>query len=99
MTNELSTPRINVDVDGEDVMVHFTWNCAHFERPVYMGRADGNAALGLAKEDARELHRKLSGALDKQDHADAGHPDTEEAMAEAEARSDERDWKNFRSGA
>ena len=80
----LSNPRINVDVDGEDVVVYFSWNCARFERPVYMSRADGRASLGLSRDGARELHRALGEKLDKQDWADAG-PE-EELMAEAETR-------------
>ena len=87
MTNELSNPRIHVDVDGEDVSVYFSWSCARYERAVHVSRADGRASLSFSRDGARELHRQLGEKLDKQDHADAGHPDTEEAMAEAEARS------------
>ena len=130
MRDGLSKPRINVDVDGEDVLVTFSWSCARLERPVYTGRADGHASIGLTKEDAHELHRQLGEKLDKQaladagqpvdpetaaadwrgeaqhtippereqevvdavaeqlqDFADAGHPDEEQLMAEAEARS------------
>ncbi len=86
MDDELSIPRISVDVDGDDVMVYFSWSCARFDRPVYMSRGDGNAALGLSRDGAQELRRQLGEKLDKQDWAEAGHPDTEEAMAEAEAR-------------
>ena len=66
MSDELSKPRINVDVDGEDVLVTFSWSCARLERPVYTGRADGNASIGLTKEDARELQLLLDLALDGQ---------------------------------
>ena len=104
----MSTPRISVDVDGGDVVVYFSWDCARFERPVYMSRADGRASLGLSRDGARELLLTLGAAgiahspippervqevkdavaQQLQDFADAGHPDEEEAAAEAEARGD-----------
>ena len=86
--SDLSTPRINVDVDGEDVVVYFSWSCARYERAVHVSRADGRASLSLSRDGARDLQRKLGEGLDKQDWADAGHPGEEELMAEAEARGD-----------
>ena len=80
---------INVEVDDNAVMIWFRWDYIKYARPVYVSRADGNAAVGLAEAAARELCRKLGEALDtldKQDQADAGHPDEEQLMAEAEAR-------------
>ena len=77
--------------DDTQMQVNFRWDRKGWAQPVRVDSRDGNATLWLQLEDARELHRKLAEALDtldKQDHADAGHPDDEEAMAEAEARGD-----------
>ncbi len=79
---------ISIEVNGDDVMIWFRWNYVKYARAAYVSRADGDASLGLSAAAARELHRKLGAALDKQDWADAGHPDEEQLMAEAEARGD-----------
>ncbi len=77
---------ISIEVNGDDVMIWFRWDYIKYARAAYVSRADGDASLGLSTAAARELHRQLGEKLDKQDWADAGHPDPEEAMAEAEAR-------------
>ncbi len=86
--SEEDTTKIEAEVWDNDsqVVVYFMWDRKGWYQRVRVDSRDGKATLWLFLEDAQELHRKLGEALDKQDHADAGHRDPEEAMAEAEAR-------------
>ena len=74
--------------DDTQVQVHFRWDRKGWRQPVRVDSRDGRATLWLQLEGARELHRKLGEALDKLDHADAGHPDPEEAAGEADHKGD-----------
>ena len=91
--SDIPEARIEAEVwdDDTQLQVDFRWDHKGWAQPVRVDSRDGRATQWLELEDARELHRKLGEALDtldKQDHAAAGHPDDEEAMAEAEARGD-----------
>ena len=89
--NDMEATKIEAEVwdDDTQVQVNFRWDRKGWAQPVRVDSRDGSATLWLQLEDARELHRALGetlDTLDKQNFAAAGHPDTEEAMAEAEAR-------------
>ena len=80
--------------DPERVSVYFKWNAGAYAHGAQASVVDGEVYLYLHLEDAHELIRKLDKALftpkgnsdEEQDFADAGHPDPEEAMAEADNR-------------
>ena len=91
--SDMEATRIEVEVwdDDSQALVNFRWDRKGWMQPVRVDARDGSVALWLPLADARELHWKLTEALDtldKQDHADAGHPDPEEAAAEADARGE-----------
>ena len=88
--SDIPEAKIEAEVwdDDTQMQVNFRWDRKGWAQPVRVDSRDGRATLWLQLADARELRRKLGEALDtrdKQNWADAGHPDTEEAMAEAEA--------------
>ncbi len=93
MTTEEAT-KISIHPYAEEPLMDiiFCWTAEPYqmirERGLAITSRDGRVTMTLSTTDARELHRALGEALDKQDWADAGHPDPEEAMAEAEARGD-----------
>ena len=86
-TQTEEAPRIEAEVWDEDrqVVVYFTWDHRNWGRGVRMDVRDGRAVLWLDIDAARELRRKLE-VLDKQDFADAGHPDSEDVQEEADVR-------------
>ncbi len=88
--SDMEATKIEAEVwdDDTQVQVDFRWDRKGWMQPVRVDSRDGKATLWLFLEDAQELHRKLGAALDKQAWADAGHPDEEQLMEEAEARGD-----------
>ncbi len=102
--SDMEATKIEAEVwdDDTQVQVDFRWDRKGWMQPVRVDSRDGRVALWLQLEDARELHRKLGAVLEmqrKQDWADAGHPDEEQLMAEAEARGDPaREPSDARSG-
>ena len=89
--SDIPEARIEAEVwdDDTQLQVDFRWDHKGWAQPVRVDSRDGVATLWLHLADARELRRALGEALDKldkQDQADAGHPDEEQLMAEAEAR-------------
>ena len=86
MTTEEAT-KIEVEVwEKDQVVVHFDWDRRGWHQPVRVDSRDGRAVLWLDREDARELQRQLGEALNKQDFADAGHPDPEDVQVAADVR-------------
>lgn len=72
-----------VEEDPERVSVYFKWNPRVWAHGAQASIVDGEVYLWLHLEDARELHRQLGEALDKQDFADAGPPNPEQEAADA----------------
>ncbi len=91
MTTEEAT-RITAEIvedDPERVSVYFKWNPRVWAHGIQASIFDGQVHLWLHLEDARELHRQLDEALNKQDFADAGHPPFERVQEEADVRREE----------